>query len=80
MICGAAVACTNIDGYSIMAKQEDTALLSAPGDFKALADNIARLIANDELRYKIAENGHKNIQKYRWDDSYLYFKKSVERN
>ena len=80
MICGAAVACTNIDGYRIMAKDEHTALLSDPGDITAMAENIKRLIKDDQLRYHIARNGNNNIQKYRWDDSYNNFKNTVERN
>lgn len=77
MICGAAVACTNIDGHNIMAKNEDTALLCDPGDYTTMADNISRLITEDELRFKISKSGNKNIQQYRWDNSYLMFKKLV---
>jgi glycosyltransferase involved in cell wall biosynthesis len=78
MICGCAVACTNIEGYNIMAKNEDTALLSEPGDFQVMAENIIRLIDNDKIRYQIAKNGSTNIQKYKWDESYNIFKKTVK--
>jgi len=78
MICGSAVACTNIDGYSIIAEHESTALLCDPGDFHAMAKNIIRLINDDNLRYSIALNGNKSIQKYKWDDSYISFKKIVK--
>lgn len=71
MICGAAVACTDNLGYREMAKDEETALLSPIKDSKALANNIILLIENDELRFRIAENGHKYIQQFRWDASYM---------
>jgi glycosyltransferase involved in cell wall biosynthesis len=77
MICGGAVVCTNIDGYSIMARNEDTALLSPPGDYQAMAANIIRLIEHDELRFKLAKNGNANIKQYGWDDSYLRFKEII---
>lgn len=71
MICGAAVACTDNLGYREMAKDEETALLSPIKDSKALANNIIRLIENDELRFRIAENGHKFIKKFSWNLSYM---------
>jgi glycosyltransferase involved in cell wall biosynthesis len=78
MICGCAVACTNIDGYNIMAKDEDTALLNEPGDFQSMAENIIRLIDNDKMRYQIAKKGSNTIQNYKWDESYNIFKKIVK--
>lgn len=78
MICGAAVVCTDIDGYKIMAQSDETALLSEPKDYKAMATNIIRLIENDKLRDHIAQNGHNNIQKYKWDESYHIFKEIVK--
>ena len=71
MICGAAVACTDNLGYREMAKDEETALLSPIKGSKALANNIIRLIEDDELRFRIAENGHKFIKKFSWDTSYM---------
>lgn len=70
MICGDAVACTDNLGYREMAKDGETALLSPIKDSEALANNIIRLIEDDELRYKIAENGHRFIQQFTWDSSY----------
>lgn len=70
MICGAAVACTDNLGYREMAKDGETALLSPIKDSMALANNIVRLIEDDELRFRIAENGNKFIKKFSWDVSY----------
>lgn len=75
MICGQAVVCTDNPGYREMAVDEETALLSPVKDSEGLAKNVIRLIENDELRYKIAENGHRYIQQFAWENSY---KKLVE--
>jgi glycosyltransferase involved in cell wall biosynthesis len=66
MICGAAVACTDIGGYQEMCSHEKTALLSPPKDHMALAANIIRLIEDNELRIKIAKAGYDNIRQFTW--------------
>jgi glycosyltransferase involved in cell wall biosynthesis len=75
MICGQAVACTDNSGYREMAIDNETALLSPIQDAQALAANVIRLIEDDELRYRIAENGHRSIKKFRWDESYRQLRK-----
>lgn len=77
MICGAAVACTDNKGYLEMAKDGETALVSPIKDSKALAENIIRLINDDELRYRIATNGNRFIQRFTWDESYAKLKKTL---
>lgn len=74
MQCGCAVACTDNKGYLEMAKDGDTALVSPVGDANALADNIVRLIGNDELRCQIAENGYQFIHQFDVEKSYEKFK------
>lgn len=56
MLCGQAVACTDNLGYQEMAKDGVTALLSPCGDSKRLAENIIKLIEDDQLRVTIANN------------------------
>ncbi|MGN0856647.1 MAG: glycosyltransferase family 4 protein [Candidatus Spyradenecus sp.] len=70
MICGMAVACTNNGGFTTMAKNEKTALLSPIRSPQALADNIIRLIENRDLRERVARNGNQFIQHFTWDKSY----------
>ncbi len=77
MICGCAVACTDNDGFKIMAHDNETALLSPVYDYKKLADNIIRLIEDTELRIRIAKKANENIQKYTWDNSYKKFKETI---
>ena len=69
MICGAAVACTDIGGYRSFAKDGVTALMSSPGDAELLARNICRLISDDNLRIQIAKAGHENIKRFSWGRS-----------
>ena len=78
MICGAAVACTDNKGYLEMAKDGETALVSPIKDSKALAENIIRLINDDELRQRIATNGNRFIQRFSWDESYAKLKERLE--
>lgn len=77
MICGAAVACTDNKGHLEMAKDGETALVSPIKDSKALAENIIRLIKDDELRYCIAKNGNVFIQQFTWDESYAKLKQTL---
>lgn len=62
MLCGQAVACTDNLGYKEMAKDGETALLSPCGDVSKLAENIIRLIEDDNLRIRIASNSEKFIR------------------
>lgn len=67
MACGAAVAAAANGGVKDYAEQDVTALLSPPGDPEALADNIVRLIKDDELRQRIAQAGYTRIRQYTWE-------------
>lgn len=70
MLCGCAIVCTDIGGYTVVAKHEQTALLSPVGDYNSLAKNIIRLIEDDALRIKVAYNGLNLIKSYTWNNSY----------
>ncbi len=79
MLCGCAVCCTEIDGYKEMAEDGENALLSPIGDAEKMAANVIRLIENDELRYKIAENGNSSIQQFNWESSFEKYKNLIDR-
>lgn len=57
-----------------MAEHEKTALLSPVYDVNALAENIIKLITNNELRYRIASEGNRNVQRFSWEESYQKLK------
>lgn len=79
MASGCAVACTDNMGYKEMAKDSYTALLSPVGNAEMLADNINRLISDDNLRKNIATNGYKFIKRFDIENSYLLFKQCIEK-
>ncbi|MDR2410221.1 MAG: glycosyltransferase family 4 protein [Bacteroidales bacterium] len=73
MLCGCAVACTNIGGYTVVAKDNETALLSEVGNADALSKNIIRLIEDDFLRIRIAKSGNELIKQFTWERAYNKF-------
>lgn len=75
MLCGCAVVCTNIGGYTVVAKDNETALLAEVGDYNKLADNIIKLIEDDNLRFKIATAGLEFVKQYTWDNAYAKLKR-----
>ena len=70
MMCGAAVVCTDNKGYLEMAVHEENALVSPVRDAQGLADNIMRLIEDDELRCRLAINALEHIKQFTWDRAY----------
>ena len=78
MQCGCAVACTNNGGYVVLAHDEETALVSPIKDINALAKNVIRLLRDQELRIKLAENGNRYVQQYTWKRAYNRFKSILE--
>lgn len=77
MMCGQAVACTDNDGYKEMAVDGDNALLSPICDSDALADNITKLISDNQLRFKIAHRGVESIKSFDIQKSYKTFRNYI---
>ncbi len=78
MICGCAVACTDNDGFKEMVKDGYTGLLSPIKSPQHLANNIIKLIENDELRIRIARQGNEFIKGFTWNSSYNILKRTIE--
>lgn len=53
---------TKVGGVGNTIKMNETALLSASNDVKALTDNLIRLIKDQDLRTKMGEYGWKHVQ------------------
>ena len=79
MQCGAAIACTNADGFLEFAKDSETALVSPVYDVHALANNIIKLIKDNELRIKIAKEGNDFIQQFTLETAFAKMKTLVEK-
>lgn len=77
MACGQAVVCTENPGYLEMAIDEVNALVSPIRDAQKMADNIIRLIEDDKLRYRIAQQGYEHIQQFSIESSYRKFKAAI---
>jgi len=69
MACGCAVVSTDIGGVRDYAEDGVTALLSPPQNPEALAQNIAWLLQDDELRIRLANAGHERIKEFTWERS-----------
>lgn len=74
MICGCAVACTDIPGFTQYALKNKTALLSEVYKTDQLADNICQLIEDNDLRIRIAKAGNEFIHTFTWDKAYSKLK------
>lgn len=78
MMCGAAVAATDIDGHQEFCIDGVTALLAPARDPAALAAAAARLIEDPALRLRLAANAHREIQKFTWTAAIDAFEKVLQ--
>ncbi len=69
LMCGGALAVTRGGADEAFAIDGETALVSPIKDPAALAANIVRLARNDELRVRLARQGHALIQQFTWQRS-----------
>lgn len=79
MQCGAALVCTDTGAVSEYAINKITALTSPVFDINKLAENIIKLINNNDLRISIATKGNEFIQKFTWKSSFALMKNEVEK-
>lgn len=78
MICGCALACTNIPGFTQYAIKDKTALLSDVYNVEQLAENICKLIEDNDLRIKISKAGNEFIHTFTWDKAYSKLKTALK--
>lgn len=78
MQCGSAVVCTAAGGFLTFAKNNETALTSPVLNPKALAENIIKLIQDNNLRITIAKNGHEFIKQFTMERAYNTLDKIIE--
>lgn len=67
MACGCAVVSTDCGGICEYAEHEINALLSPPEDPRALAQNVLRLLEDDDLRVRLARAGNERIKEFTWE-------------
>jgi len=73
--CGAALATTDTKGSREYAFHDVTALVSPPGDAQALAQNIGRLVADQDLRQRLVAAGQLHLTRTYtgWADASVAF-------
>jgi glycosyltransferase involved in cell wall biosynthesis len=64
---GTPVVTTAPEGMSYLIHDEHTGLLSQPGDARALADNVVRLLREPELASRLAFNARAELWRYSWE-------------
>ncbi|MGD0459036.1 MAG: glycosyltransferase family 4 protein [Terriglobia bacterium] len=69
MACGCAVAATDIAGIREYATHGATALLSPARDPESLANNIIRLLSDEDFRVEVARAGNEHIRSFTWQRS-----------
>jgi O-antigen/teichoic acid export membrane protein/glycosyltransferase involved in cell wall biosynthesis len=67
--CGCAIVSTDSGGIRDYAENGVTALLSSPGDPQALARNLCQLLADDDLRIRLAQAANERINGFTWKRS-----------
>jgi glycosyltransferase involved in cell wall biosynthesis len=64
---GTPVVSTAPEGIRYLVEHERTGLLSEPHDWRALGENVVRLLHNPQLAARLAENAHDQSRAYHWD-------------
>ena len=67
--CGCAVVATDIGGHREYIENGVTGLLSPPRDATALARNLCMLLADDNLRIRLAQTANESIKRFTWERS-----------
>lgn len=67
LLCGCALAATDVGGHREYARHGETALLSPPRDPAALAENTLTLLRDTSLRSRLAEEGRAFVQTLTWE-------------
>ncbi|HET9233281.1 MAG TPA: glycosyltransferase family 4 protein [Candidatus Eisenbacteria bacterium] len=80
MLCGAALAATDIGGHADYATHEDTALLSPPERPDLLAANIERYFLEPELRIRLAHRGAAWVREFTWPKALDRFEAELQRD
>jgi glycosyltransferase involved in cell wall biosynthesis len=64
---GTPVVTTAPDGIRYIVEHERTGLLCEPGDWRALTENVVRLLQNPEFAEQLASNAYEESRRYQWD-------------
>lgn len=65
-MCGAALVCTDIGGHREYAEHERNALMAPPRSPQQLGEALARILTDDGLRQRLAEQALVDISRFTW--------------
>jgi glycosyltransferase involved in cell wall biosynthesis len=77
MACGCALVTSNSRGVLDYAIPQETALVSEIKNPTALAQNILKLIRDNNLRFSLAKRGNQYIQRFTWEKAVSKFEEVV---
>jgi glycosyltransferase involved in cell wall biosynthesis len=77
--CGCAIVATDIGGHREYVQHNVTGLLSPPQDPDALARNLCLLLADDDLRIRLAQSANNFIEQFNWERSADLFEEFIMR-
>jgi phosphatidylinositol alpha-mannosyltransferase len=66
MAAGAPIVCSDIHGYKGVVRREREALLVEPGDRRALAEALSKLLADQDLRARLSRAGRQRADEFGW--------------
>lgn len=69
MMCGAAVVCTDTDGYKEMVEDGANGIIVPVGDVRQMVEKVSELFDNRDRRIELALKGHATIQSFTWESS-----------
>jgi len=67
LACGLPVVSTEVGGVPFLVRHGETALLVRPGNAEGMAEAMARLIEDNDLRNTLIRNGHDYMQAFTWE-------------
>jgi phosphatidylinositol alpha-mannosyltransferase len=67
MAAGTSIVCSDIHGYKGVVRRDQEAVLVPPGDHRAIAEAILRLLADPGLRERMGASGLERAQSFGWD-------------
>ncbi len=80
MMCGAALACTDIGGHREYAIDDKTAILFKPKDSDNIVTVLKKLLSDSELRFRLAYAGNGYIKQFTWKRSVDDFENILKQN
>ncbi|MGC8949527.1 MAG: glycosyltransferase, partial [Thermoprotei archaeon] len=77
MACGTAVVTTDCGGFRDYAVDGYNSLIVPPGDPKAVADAVIKILRDSKLRERLVEGGLETAKRWTWDKVVNVFEKAI---